>query len=77
MSVKIKWAVVAQYEHMQYQAGEIISLHKTYELAEKAALDNGMQSIRDVPASAKKGDYWFVARFLSDLPLKQYTQWSN
>jgi hypothetical protein len=31
------WAVIAQYDHANYIAGDVISVHRTYDRAIKAA----------------------------------------
>jgi len=51
-----RWAVVAQYEHSGYERNEIISTHRTYDLAAGAARGCTMRSIVEVQADARKGD---------------------
>ena len=45
---KKEWAVVAMYDHAGIARGRLISLHKTYELAVKAARRSGYDSFRGV-----------------------------
>lgn len=52
----MKYAVIAQYEHQGYEQNEIISLHSSYELADKAAKGYSMRAIKEAPEGAKKGD---------------------
>lgn len=51
----MKYAVYAQYEISGYEKNEIISVHESYERAERAARGS-MLAIAEVPDPAKKGD---------------------
>jgi len=43
-----KWAVVARYEHNGIERNEVISRHKTYELAEGALKREGYETFRGI-----------------------------
>lgn len=43
-----RWAVIAQYAHALYRAGDIISCHITYDLARSASRRSGYDTFRSV-----------------------------
>jgi hypothetical protein len=64
-----KYAVYAYYDHQEWTQGEIISLHKTEELAWAACHRGGWYTCRTVtmvPAMAKRGMTVREAKLLDD-----------
>jgi hypothetical protein len=64
-----KYAVYAYYDHHVWGQGEIISLHKTEELAWAACRRGGwytFRSVTTVPAMAKRGMTVREAQLLDD-----------
>lgn len=47
-SKKWKYCVYAQYSYAQYERGEVISRHKSYEAANKAAKGNSFAAISPI-----------------------------
>ena len=45
---KASWIVYAAYAHADYERGDIISRHKTYEAARAAAKRSGYDSFRAI-----------------------------
>jgi len=42
------WAVIAQYEHAGYESGDVISTHKSYDLARAASKRSGYDTFRAI-----------------------------
>ena len=54
--------VVVQYAYANYDKGDVISQHKSYELARKAAGDNSHVRVVDVD-DVRGGTAWVNAKF--------------